>query len=224
MLVVPTPEWFHWQFSNHIFVTISAVQPWRISVNTLCEPVWTGDMTTIKQSKTNFCIYHSKLITHVSFRFGTIWLYSCYYMIKVLVHGFFDTDHHEVNLHFASQEAEWVSSPSDRVEISVKEPFQMSFLLLSQTCKANTNTQNGSFMTVMKAQCFEVLSQVCMVRELVNFQHGIKIVSFNVWITYFVWNFKGALWNSTQNILFMHWKMCSLLRSRDSITAEFMNS
>ena len=29
----------------------------------------------------------------------------------------------------------------------------------------------------------------------------IKIISFN-----FVWNFKGYLWNSTQNILPMHWK------------------
>ena len=39
----------------------------------------------------------------------------------------------------------------------------------------------------------------------------LKIVSFNVWVRYFVWNFKGSLWNSTQNILpihSIHWKMC----------------
>ena len=31
--------------------------------------------------------------------------------------------------------------------------------------------------------------------------------SFNVWIRYFVWNFKGHLWNSTQNILPIPWKI-----------------
>ena len=30
---------------------------------------------------------------------------------------------------------------------------------------------------------------------------------FNVWVRYFVWNFKGYLWNSTQNISPIHWKM-----------------
>ena len=34
-----------------------------------------------------------------------------------------------------------------------------------------------------------------------------KILSFNVWVRYFVWNFKRYLWNSTQNILPIHWKM-----------------
>ena len=28
-------------------------------------------------------------------------------------------------------------------------------------------------------------------RELLNFQHCIKIISFSVWVRYFVWNFKG---------------------------------
>ena len=35
----------------------------------------------------------------------------------------------------------------------------------------------------------------------------IKFTSFNVWVRYFVWNFKGTLWNSTQNILLIHWKI-----------------
>ena len=39
------------------------------------------------------------------------------------------------------------------------------------------------------------------------------IASFNVWGRCFVWNFKGTLWNSTQNILPIHCKMYSLLRS-----------
>ena len=42
--------------------------------------------------------------------------------------------------------------------------------------------------------------------ELVNFHLSINYTSFNVWIRYFVWNFKGNLWNSTQNILPVHWK------------------
>ena len=45
--------------------------------------------------------------------------------------------------------------------------------------------------------------------ELLYVQYWIKIVSFNVWVRYFVWNFKGSLWNSTQNILPVHWKMCN---------------
>ena len=35
----------------------------------------------------------------------------------------------------------------------------------------------------------------------------IKSTSFNVWVRYFVWNFKGTFWNSTQNILPIHWKI-----------------
>ena len=35
----------------------------------------------------------------------------------------------------------------------------------------------------------------------------LKYTSFNVWARYFVWNFKGYLWNSTQNILPIHWKI-----------------
>ena len=46
----------------------------------------------------------------------------------------------------------------------------------------------------------------------------IKSTSFNVWVRYFVWNFKGTLWNSTQNILPIHWTIwflcnCEILRA-----------
>ena len=34
-----------------------------------------------------------------------------------------------------------------------------------------------------------------------------RYLPVNVWVGYFVWNFKGYLWNSTQNILPIHWKM-----------------
>ena len=39
------------------------------------------------------------------------------------------------------------------------------------------------------------------------------MISFNVWVRYFLWYFKGPLLNSTQYILPIHWKTCSLLRS-----------
>ena len=43
-----------------------------------------------------------------------------------------------------------------------------------------------------------------------NFHLWIKSTIFNVWISYFVWNFKGTLWNSTQNTLPIHGKIwCS---------------
>ena len=35
----------------------------------------------------------------------------------------------------------------------------------------------------------------------------IKSAPFNVWVKYFVCNFKVTLWNSTQNILPTHWKI-----------------
>ena len=48
-----------------------------------------------------------------------------------------------------------------------------------------------------------------------------KSTSFNVWIRYFVWNFKGTFWNSTQNILPILWKIWFLynfeiLRARNA--------
>ena len=44
-------------------------------------------------------------------------------------------------------------------------------------------------------------------KELLKFQFCIKIKYFNVWVRYFVWNFKDPLWNSTQNILPIYWKL-----------------
>ena len=48
--------------------------------------------------------------------------------------------------------------------------------------------------------------------ELLNlralkFSSVTESTSFNVWVKYFVWNFKGTLWNSTQNIIPIHWKI-----------------
>ena len=45
------------------------------------------------------------------------------------------------------------------------------------------------------------------ISELLNFHLWMEYTSSNVWVRYFVWNFKGYLWNSTQNNLPIHWKM-----------------
>ena len=59
--------------------------------------------------------------------------------------------------------------------------------------------------------------------EHLNFRHCIRIVSFNVWVRYFVLDFKGTLWNSTQNIFPIHWKMRSLLKREDIRAPKFMD-
>ena len=40
----------------------------------------------------------------------------------------------------------------------------------------------------------------------------VKIASVSGWVGYFVWDFKGTLWNSTQNILLIHWRKCSQVK------------
>ena len=40
--------------------------------------------------------------------------------------------------------------------------------------------------------------------RVLNIPLRIEYMPFNVWVRYFVWNFKGYIWNSTQNILPIH--------------------
>ena len=54
---------------------------------------------------------------------------------------------------------------------------------------------------------FKIIQELLDVRALKCFHMWIKYTSSNVWVRYFVWNFKGNLWNSTQNILPIHWKL-----------------
>ena len=49
-------------------------------------------------------------------------------------------------------------------------------------------------------------------------------ISFNVWVRYFVWNFKGYLWNSTQNILLIHWTKWILLTGENLRALRFKSS
>ena len=52
--------------------------------------------------------------------------------------------------------------------------------------------------------------------ELLNLQFPPvnNIYIYNVGVRYFVWNFKGTLWNSTRNILSMHWNIRFLTTSK----------
>ena len=52
-----------------------------------------------------------------------------------------------------------------------------------------------------------MLYQSSWIWDLFIFQCCIKFISFNARVRHFVWNFKGYLWNSTQNTLPIHWKI-----------------
>ena len=60
--------------------------------------------------------------------------------------------------------------------------------------------------------------------ENLNIVHYIEITFSNVWARNFAWNFKGYLWNFTQNSLPIHWKMYSLLISANLRAPRFMIS
>ena len=47
------------------------------------------------------------------------------------------------------------------------------------------------------------------------------ILTFNVWASYFVGNFKNALWNSTQNILPIQWEICIVFTEGYSTAIRF---
>ena len=57
-----------------------------------------------------------------------------------------------------------------------------------------------------------------------KFSLVIKSTSFNVWARYFVWHFKGTLWNSTQNILSIHWKIWFLYNNEILRALRFKSS
>ena len=63
------------------------------------------------------------------------------------------------------------------------------------------------FTHQLPGERFKNMYELLNLRALKISQCCIKFISFNVWVRYFVWNFKGYLWNSTQNILLIHWKM-----------------
>ena len=105
----------------------------------------------------------------------------------------------------------WTEKNADilftRVIVSGKEPHQ--FLWRVGHARAGGHFKNT----------YELLN----VRAL-KFPCCIKIISFNVWVRYFVWNFKGHLWNSTQNILPIHWKMWILFTNENLRALRFKSS
>ena len=69
---------------------------------------------------------------------------------------------------------------------------------------------NKTVVHLWPGGCFKNTYELLNLRAL-NLSHvNKKSTSFNVWVRYFVWNFKGTLWNSTQNILSIHWKILFL--------------
>ena len=67
---------------------------------------------------------------------------------------------------------------------------------------------NGHKSNHQQYKClFTSLVWVTTNQRALKFSPWIKPTYFNVWVSYFVWNFKGTLWNSPQNILPIHWKI-----------------
>ena len=61
--------------------------------------------------------------------------------------------------------------------------------------------------SVCPGDCFKNPYELLNLRALKCSPLWIKYTSFTIWVRYFVCNFKGCLWNSTQNIFPIHWKM-----------------
>ena len=69
---------------------------------------------------------------------------------------------------------------------------QITPVSIPDTCRLGGHFKNVSELLNLRALKISVLD---------------KIIFFNGWVRYFVWNFKGYLWNSTQNILELCWKL-----------------
>ena len=84
--------------------------------------------------------------------------------------------------------------------------------VISLTSESESESPGGRFKNAYKLFNLRAL----------KFNLWIKYASFNVWEKYFVWNFKGTLWNSTRNILPIHWKII-LLYSTEILRALRFN-
>ena len=97
---------------------------------------------------------------------------------------------------------------SDNISASIARRNHFSVMCVENNLPYNVRspdisalTPNRVYMGVSKTL---TSSQI---QELLNFHLWIKCTSFDVWVRYFAWNFKGYLWNSAQNILPIHWKI-----------------
>ena len=108
--------------------------------------------------------------------------------------------------------------------MAVKTVARIARSLANISVQLISNLSLGRHFTGDSFRCIFVNEKFCIlgwrVKTLVNLRI-LKIsilkktVSLNVLVRYFVWNFEGFLWNSTQNTLQIHWKICRSLISED---------
>ena len=90
--------------------------------------------------------------------------------------------------------------------------------LQHRSCNSNFEIKRTPHISLLRVSYGSILGKLTMLQQelwgvfqkgwwALKFSPVNKCTSFNVWIRYFVWNFKGNLWNSTQNILPIHWKI-----------------
>ena len=58
---------------------------------------------------------------------------------------------------------------------------------------------------------------------MTNKNMSIKCIFCNVWVQNFVWNFKGAFWNFTQNFEPIHCKICILRGVKNLTNHDILN-
>ena len=95
--------------------------------------------------------------------------------------------------------------PISHIKINISSVSNRCTSDCSEHCKLPTCVWHNSNIWGSGGR-FKNAYELLTLRAL-KFQCFIKDLSFNVWVRYFVWNFKGTLWNSTQNILPIHWKI-----------------
>ena len=66
---------------------------------------------------------------------------------------------------------------------------------------------NSSFSSVRYFGSWGRFKTILLYTRALKCVVWIKYLFFSVWTSYFVWNFKGHIWNSTQIIPTIHWKV-----------------
>ena len=97
--------------------------------------------------------------------------------------------------------------PTDLVKISVKEATHMGFHYIVALGPVSLRLMTSQF------------------KDIVTHTQKSKTVKWTfcgVWVQNFVWNFKGALWNFTQNFEPIHRKICILQGSKNFTTYDIL--
>ena len=80
-------------------------------------------------------------------------------------------------------------------------------------CRLITGDRFLDSKVVPDQGAFQKLLQALQFKSSSIFNFWMKYMPFNVWVKYFEWNFNGYLWNSTKNILLIHWEICCFLHN-----------